>query len=103
MSDEEKVTTPQFPQLYPSLSQTDTNDLRNKDENDPAAKSDTKKYEVPIGLHDIQGDTISGEKKDYKYFWKRVLKDLTNKNLIPVKILFFFKYASKYYSTICIA
>lgn len=95
MPDQEKVTISQFPQLYPSLSQTDTDtDLRNKDENDHAAKSDTKKYEVSC-VHDIQGDTTSGEKKDYKYFWKRVLKDLTNKNLIPVKILFFFKYASK--------
>lgn len=43
----------------------------------------------PIDDHPIT------EKKDYKYFWKRVLKDLTNKELIPVKILFFFKFASK--------
>jgi hypothetical protein len=35
-------------------------------------------------------------KKDWKYFWRRVRDDLTNKNLIPVKILFFFKYGSKF-------
>lgn len=44
---------------------------------------------------------IITEKKDWNYFWRRVISDITNKDLIPVKILFFFQYASKFSARNC--
>lgn len=85
--------------LYPTLSQTNisnnvnNNDL-NKAEIDHPSQVDPGKNGAN---HAPNPDSSSGgEIKDCRYFWKRVLKDLTNKNLIPVKILFFFKYASTF-------
>ncbi len=55
------------------------------------------------------GENVTGEQKlssesqtilmekDWTYFWKRVLTDITNKDLIPVKLLFFFQYASEFF------
>jgi hypothetical protein len=62
----------------------------------------TEEKNKSVGVRNGNGFAANGdisqaisEKKDWKYFWNRVIKDVTNRDLAPVKILFFFKYASK--------
>ncbi|CAL8114118.1 unnamed protein product [Orchesella dallaii] len=89
MHDDEKGS-----KLYPTLPHQ-MNDL-NKSENGQGGgrvlQNGTEKSTSQGIYPEVQNSWE--EKKDYKYFWRRVLTDLTNKNLIPVKILFFFKYAT---------